>query len=175
MVYVSEYRLPKYRSFIGRDVLEFGSGQSTLCECACGRCFSKETPAGTLASALKMPANVDLRLVSMADPETNVSEARGRAGQANQRDHYDVIVIDGMYRPNMVDIACEYLAPGGIVYNSERATASGRSSSGAISAAWTFTATRRGSSCRIARRYISRGRRSCYDPAPMHVIFKQGG
>ena len=26
-----------------------------------------------------------------------------------------MIVIDGMYRPNMVDIACEYLAPGGII------------------------------------------------------------
>ena len=61
----------------------------------------------------KMPANVDLRLVSMADPETNASQVWD--GLAGLRDHYDVIVIDGMYRPNMVEIACEYLSPRGII------------------------------------------------------------
>lgn len=106
----------KYRSFAGRDVLEFGSGQSTLwwAQRARGVLSFEGDPAWCERIRPKMPANVDLRLVSMANPETNVSHVRAvLAGRPHDR--YDVIVIDRMFRPNMVDIACEYLEPGGII------------------------------------------------------------
>jgi hypothetical protein len=106
----------KYRSYYNRDVLEFGGGQSTLWWAA--RARRVVTLEGDYAwfRALKhtMPDNVDLHYVSMADSTTNV-----RAVEATLRQQslvqYAVIIIDGLYRFEMIEFARNYIAEDGII------------------------------------------------------------
>lgn len=61
-----------------------------------------------------MPGNVDLNYVSMESKEINVAEVT-KSLSAKEINKYDVIVIDGLYRVEMIDIAIQYLKEDGII------------------------------------------------------------
>jgi predicted O-methyltransferase YrrM len=96
--------------------LEFGGGQSTLWWS--GRARRVVTFEGDEAWYRKikgaMPDNVELHYVSMKSREANVCMVND-ALAAEPDSHFDVIVIDGLCRDAMVDIACRFLARDGVI------------------------------------------------------------
>lgn len=108
------------RCFAGKRVLEFGGGQSTLwwAERAREVVTMEGDPQWYGKIKDRMPANVDLRLVTMQDRPSNVLAVNTALCSIQQRGGaslYDVIVIDGLYREDMVNVACRYLAPNGVI------------------------------------------------------------
>lgn len=104
------------RSFKGKSVLEFGGGQSTLWWAA--RAASvvtfEEDRAWHDRIKTGMPANVELHHVDRATglrDDTQVSAVLAARGV----ECYDIVVIDGLTREQLFDIACRYLAPDGIL------------------------------------------------------------
>lgn len=106
----------KHRDYAGRTVLEFGGGQSTLWWAQ--RADKVVTFEGDRdwhdRISGTMPANVDLHLVSMVSREKNVSDVSGVLAALDAKT-YDVIVIDGLYRHEMIDIACARVSADGII------------------------------------------------------------
>jgi hypothetical protein len=106
----------KYRTYTDKLVLEFGGGQSTLWWAARARyVVTLEGDAEWYAKIKnKMPQNVDLRHVSMQDRSTNIAEVKA-ALASKALAQYDIIVIDGLYREELADIACRFLAADGMI------------------------------------------------------------
>jgi len=106
----------KYRRYDDKAVLEFGGGQSTLWWAdRASRVVTLEGDYEWYQSLKKkIPDNVDLRCVSMQDRDTSVREIEAVLS-SSPISRYDVIVIDGLYREQMVDIACRVLAASGII------------------------------------------------------------
>jgi hypothetical protein len=106
----------KFRDFSNKTVLEFGGGQST--QWWASKASSVITLEGDLLWFEKIkptiPANVDLRYVTMDSRQANV-EAVKRSIESTSIEKFDIIVIDGLYRENMIDIALQYMATGGII------------------------------------------------------------
>lgn len=102
------------RSFDGRSVLEFGGGQSSLWWAA--RASKVLTLEGDERwfNRIKggMPENVDLRLVDMKDREANIA-AVDRVLRNDRQQRFDVVVIDGLFRREMVDFALMFLTNDG--------------------------------------------------------------
>jgi hypothetical protein len=105
-----------YRDYSDRTVLEFGGGQSTLWWARRARqVVTLEGDPGWYSEIKqRMPANASLHLVSMASRDENVADVR-RALEAQPQSTFDVIVIDGLYRENMIDFAQQYLSDDGII------------------------------------------------------------
>ncbi|MFT6406771.1 MAG: putative O-methyltransferase YrrM [Arenicella sp.] len=61
-----------------------------------------------------MPENVDLKYVTMDSREANI-DAVERAIKSAGVEQFDIIVIDGLYRHEMIDIALQRVAKGGII------------------------------------------------------------
>ncbi|MBS0211151.1 MAG: hypothetical protein JSS27_19570 [Planctomycetes bacterium] len=104
------------RTYAGKHVLEFGAGQSTFwwSERAARILALEESPAWYKKLLPAMPANVDLRLITLASPERCVAEVEQTlAGYPIQQ--FDVIVIDGLFRMELVEVAKRYVAPRGII------------------------------------------------------------
>lgn len=106
----------KHRDYTGRTVLEFGGGQSTLWWAArADKVVTLEGDRGWHDRiAGTMPANVDLHLVSMETRDKNVSEVTGVLNSLDTAT-FDVVVIDGLYRREMIEIACARLSVDGII------------------------------------------------------------
>ncbi len=106
----------KYRTYEGRDVLEFGGGQSTLWWAQKARQVVTLEGDPEWYEKIKhtMPGNVDLRLVSMRDADTNVAQVREVLAAKPLR-QYDVVIIDGLYRYEMIAVACDVLATHGVI------------------------------------------------------------
>ena len=104
------------RTFAGRTVLEFGAGQSTLWWAKrADRVVSMEGDAGWHDRIRhQMPGNVDLRLIPMGSSEECVSAVRAALADIAVA-RYDVVVIDGLYRRELVPTALEYLSDDGVV------------------------------------------------------------
>jgi len=106
----------KQRSYEDKDILEFGGGQSTLWWSKRSR--SVDALEGDEKWYKKinegMPDNVNLQLVSIRDKESNISDV-GNFLKKHGKPKYDVIVIDGLYRYEMIQFAIEYLREGGII------------------------------------------------------------
>lgn len=106
----------KFRTYHNKYILEFGGGQSTLWWAK--RAKHVVTLEGKSAWYEKiknmLPANVDLHYVSTLDAETNVHEVK-EVLKSKPYSRYDVIVIDGLYRYQMIEIACDRLAIDGII------------------------------------------------------------
>lgn len=104
------------RSFSNKKILEFGGGQSSLWWAH--RAESVLTFEGNQQWYSKinqlMPENVDLRLVSMRDRASCVSDIRAIISE-NPDIKYDVVVIDGLYREQMIDIAKDVVADQGVI------------------------------------------------------------
>jgi hypothetical protein len=106
----------KYRTYNDKRVLEFGGGQSTLWWAKRAKHVVTLEGKREWHNKLKnmVPANVDLHYVSMQDRETNVREVN-KVLTTKAYLQYDVIVIDGLYRDEMIGIACNLLATDGVI------------------------------------------------------------
>lgn len=108
------------RRFSDKRVLEFGAGQSTLWWAKrASRVHSFESDDQWYDSLKAiLPANVRLNRVSMSDVTACVTDVRRALTERQAHGPaalFDVIVIDGLYRAEMVPIACEYRSPTGII------------------------------------------------------------
>lgn len=99
-----------------RHVLEFGGGQSTLWWAQ--RAASVTTLEGDARWAARLraraPGTVRVHEARMDDARTNVADVE-RLLLEFGRERYDVIVIDGLYRGELVDLARRHLAPDGVL------------------------------------------------------------
>jgi hypothetical protein len=104
----------KYRDFRDKTVLEFGGGQSSFWWAQ--RARSVVTLEGDKQwyekIKSKMPLNVDLFLVSMESPSVCVERVRG---VLNQYSNFDVIIVDGLYRQEMLGIASSVMTDQGAI------------------------------------------------------------
>jgi hypothetical protein len=113
----------KYRSYADKIILEFGGGQSTFWWAK--RAKRVVTLEGNLEWYRKLESarleNVDLSHVTMEDGESNAQAVRDVLA-SRPFPTYDVIVIDGLYRQQMIGIACQFLSQDGIIVcdNAER-------------------------------------------------------
>ena len=106
----------KYRNYEDKNILEFGGGQSTLWWA------SKARHVVTLEGDKKwyekiknkMPDNVDIHYVSMENKESNVYQVK-EVLEAKHYTSYDVIIIDGLYQYEMIQIALDFLAKDGML------------------------------------------------------------
>ena len=106
----------RYRSFEGKRILEFGGGQSTLW-------WAKRAKQVVVFEGDKdwydrikgtMPANADIHLVSMDSPEKCTSETNNILDAENYG-KFDIIIIDGLYRFEMIDIAKTVMTDSGAI------------------------------------------------------------
>lgn len=106
----------KYRNYDNKIVLEFGGGQSTLWWA------KKAKHVVTLEGDYdwyekiknEMPANVDLNYVSMESVTVSVARVRDILSSM-QHSKYDVIIIDGLYRFEMIEVARDLVADDGVI------------------------------------------------------------
>lgn len=61
-----------------------------------------------------LPSNVELALVPMENPSVCV-EAVNRTVDGNRDTQFDVVVIDGLWREQMIDIAARVVKETGII------------------------------------------------------------
>lgn len=105
-----------HRRFDDRRILEFGGGNSTLWWA--GR--SKEVVALESNAAWferikdRMPGNVELLYVSEDSRERNIVEV-DRVLRPQPTGSFDVIIIDGLYREEMIPVAIKYLSSDGAI------------------------------------------------------------
>jgi len=106
----------KHIDFSEKNILEFGGGQSTLW-------WSKKSKKVVtlegdknwfLRIKSKMPGNVSLNYASMESATENVSEVN-RILDSGKFGEFDVVIIDGLYRREMIEIALAHLASTGII------------------------------------------------------------
>ena len=106
----------KYRNFKDKVVLEFGGGQSSLWWA--DRAKQVVTLEGDDEWYAKIrrsiPGNVDLHLVTMESREANISAVMRTLDSAGYS-RYDVIVIDGLYRDEMIEVALGRMSEDGII------------------------------------------------------------
>lgn len=106
----------KARSFHDCNILEFGGGQSTLWWAE--RAAKVVTLEGneswyeTLRSTA--PENVSVFLVSLDSPASCVESVQ-RILAENDCRNFDVVVIDGLYRAEMIDIALQVISEHGAI------------------------------------------------------------
>lgn len=106
----------KYRSFENKVVLEFGAGQSTLWWAQkAARVVALEGDEAWLKRLEpELPANAQVHLVPMSSPSACV-DAVNRVLANHEDTRFDVVVIDGLWRDEMVDIAVRVVKDDGIV------------------------------------------------------------
>lgn len=106
----------KTRSFSGRTVLEFGAGQSTLWWAArAARVVAMEGNEDWYERIRgAMPDNVELRLIPMGSSEECVAAVRSALAEIGHA-RYDVVVIDGLYRRELVPTALERVTDDGVI------------------------------------------------------------
>jgi hypothetical protein len=98
------------------SVLEFGAGQSTLWWAAGGANVVAFEADREWFDYLRrvIPSSVDLRFTTMASAEDCLRDVRAQLAASNQQ-QFDVVVVDGLYRTELAEIAPELRTPGGII------------------------------------------------------------
>lgn len=106
----------RQRSYEGKAVLEFGGGQSTLWWAQRARQVVTFEGDQEWYDKIKgsMPANVDLFLVSMESPDRCVSEVNHILDAGNYG-KFDLIIIDGLFRSEMINLARKAMAASGAI------------------------------------------------------------
>ena len=106
----------KYRCYEGRTVLEFGAGQSTLWWAQRAKQVVAFEGDEVWLSKLKRrpPSNVELYLVPLDSPSASV-EAVNRVLSFRSEPSFDVVVIDGLWRWELIDIAASAVTDTGII------------------------------------------------------------
>jgi hypothetical protein len=104
----------RVRDFSRQRVLEFGAGHSTLwwATRAATLLSIEEDPSWAEKLRPRLPANAQVHLASMASAEACLADVRRIL---EGRGPFDVIVIDGLYRQELVPVAVRALAEGGII------------------------------------------------------------
>ena len=103
------------RSFRGQRILEFGGGQSTLWWAERANTVLTMEGDHSWAEELRTvaPSNAEVESIAMSNAETCVGEVEDTLRAV--REAFHVIVIDGLYRAELVPIALERLAPTGVI------------------------------------------------------------
>lgn len=103
------------RDFRNRDILEFGGGQSTFWWAARARSVTViEADAGWCKTIRgKAPENTHVLHVPASNRELAIDVVVAYLRSCQTK--YDVIVIDGDLRRDMIGVAFEFLAPGGAI------------------------------------------------------------
>jgi hypothetical protein len=104
------------RDFAGRSVLEFGGGQSSMwwgAKAAKVVTFEGDREWHDRIRE-EMPSNVDLRLAAGQDAEERMGIVRSSLEAMGDR-RFDIVVIDGLDRRQLVPLACQRLADGGVI------------------------------------------------------------
>ena len=106
----------KHRTYENKMILEFGGGQSTLWWAARAKhVVTMEGDRGWYETIKDtMPANVDLFHIEMDSPAGCVAGVE-QALATVPLPKFDVVVIDGLYRYEMIEVACQRLAPEGVI------------------------------------------------------------
>jgi hypothetical protein len=104
------------RSYAGKTVLEFGGGQSTLWWAAHAHSVVTFEADRQWHDRIKsgMPANVDLNLVPRENGKQDALHVGTMLAEKSSAP-FDVVIIDGLTRGDLFDIACQYVAPNGII------------------------------------------------------------
>jgi hypothetical protein len=104
------------RTFDEKIIVEFGGGHSTLWWSQ--RAKHVITFEGDKAwfehLQKKLSSNVSLFLVSMEDRLACVKQIHNLLATLPY-ERYDVLIIDGLYRYEMIDIACQYVSNQGVI------------------------------------------------------------
>jgi hypothetical protein len=105
----------KNRSYVGKSVLEFGAGQSTLWWAKRAKhVVALEGDKAWYGAIVKsMPPNAEMHLVSIESPEACVRDVENVL--ANSETRFDVIIIDGLYRFEMTPFAKRLMAEDGMI------------------------------------------------------------
>lgn len=104
------------RRFDDQDVLEFGAGQSTLWWARQARrvVACEGDPAWVERLRPRVPSNVELHLVPADAPDPCLLEVH-RVLSAERPASFDVVVIDGLWRHELIDVAVRMVKSDGIV------------------------------------------------------------
>ena len=104
----------RVRDFSRQRVLEFGAGQSTLwwAPRVAALLAIEEDPSWAEKLRPRLPPQAEVHLASMASAEACVADVHRIL---EGRGLFDVIVIDGLYRSELVPLAIRTLAEGGII------------------------------------------------------------
>jgi hypothetical protein len=107
----------RFRDYQGKSVLEFGGGQSTLWWAQrAARVVAFEGDASWYENLKTLlPGNVNLFLVSMDTRPGCVEEVNKRLDGDAVPGKFDVIIIDGLYRSEMIEIALRVRSEGGVI------------------------------------------------------------
>ena len=106
----------RFRSYEDKTVLEFGAGQSTLWWAQRARRVLGFEGDEVWRQKLKAraPSNVELHLVPMESPSVCL-EAIHRILSLESDSRFDVVVIDGLWRSELIDVAARLLTDTGII------------------------------------------------------------
>ncbi len=106
----------KNRTYDKKKILEFGGGQSTLWWAKRAEKVVTFEGDQDWYDEIKgnMPNNVDLHYVSLESVDVNVSQVN-EILDTKGIEKYDVIIIDGLNRYEMIEISLKYLADDGII------------------------------------------------------------
>jgi hypothetical protein len=104
------------RDYENKTILEFGGGQSTLW-------WAKKAKAVVTFEGNRdwygkinvgMPANVELHYAAVTSKDACISQIT-EILSTKPDSHYDVIVIDGLWRGDLIDLSCKLMATNGII------------------------------------------------------------
>lgn len=106
----------RYRSYENRLVLEFGGGQSTFWWAQRAKRVVTFERDGEWYEKLRssLPSNVELYLVPMESPAACVEEVEKVLGMLPDS-RFDIIVIDGLYRYDLIDVAQRVMTDTGVI------------------------------------------------------------
>lgn len=106
----------KHRNYQNKIILEFGGGQSTLWWAKIAKHVVTLEGDKQWYEKIKekIQKNVDLCHVSMACKEQNIKNVTDYLA-SKEYSKYDVIIIDGLYRYEMIKIALAYMQEDGLI------------------------------------------------------------
>jgi hypothetical protein len=106
----------RHRSYRNKVIVEFGGGQSTLWWASKARhVVTFEGDKGWYDELNRtMPPNVDLFLVSMDNRQTCIAEIEETLS-SSCFGRFDVIIIDGLYREQLMDTARQLMTPESVI------------------------------------------------------------
>jgi hypothetical protein len=106
----------RFRDFAGKRILEFGAGQSTVWWASVAQyVLALEGEVEWIAELTRrVPVNVTLRLVEVSSVTACVRDVRNAIAESGLF-KYDIVVIDGLCRKELVPVAIEALATNGAI------------------------------------------------------------
>jgi hypothetical protein len=106
----------KFRNYANKTILEFGAGQSTMWWAQrASRVISLEADKLWLQKLqLEVPSNVDLYLIPDSDSSSCVNAVNAILSKSSIA-KFDVVIIDGVWRWHMIEIASQVVTEDGMI------------------------------------------------------------